>query len=644
MPRKARFGSKFHGGNGAASPVSPLPLNRQQSWGSTESMSEDDLIGLLGAQGGDAQRGGAQPSIHRAVVKIFATFSEPNFTQPWANRPQQKGSGSGFIVSGRRILTNAHVTAYATSVEVRKHGDASKYPARVVAVSHEVDLCILTVDKEAFWSDATVQQLGASAGSDGDKEKRARSGSTSSAGHAHGHGHSRAGAKSARATPTPELSFGNLPRLGDGLFVLGYPLSSDTISVTAGVVSRFEFDTYAHSGMDNLTIITDSAINPGNSGGPAIDRHGACIGVAFQGLEGAEGIGYVIPIPVIIRFLEDVDKHGKVTGFGSLGCSVQSLENEALRESLLMPAHMTGVLINEVAKTTKLAKQLQAGDVLLAIDGRPIANDGTIALRGDERVPVAYVLTTKFVGATLALSILRAGAPQTLTIEVEEVPELVEHIMYDKRPSYIVVGGLLFTVLTRPYLERAFGEFSEPPMRLLALAQEGTPEFEGQQVVVLSEILSNPVNIGYEPSDFAGSQLKTVNGVKVKNLAHLAATLRDILFPSTSTDTTTAASTATTEGVASATPSPGPFLKFVFDDASTIVLPIQACKKATAEVLAQHAIPAAMSADMYAALNVPAPAPAPFAPEPAPAPAPVQVSQTSEGTAIGGAGSMPASS
>ena len=85
------------------------------------------------------------------VVKIFAVSSPPNYFLPWQNFSQQSGSGTGFVIDGNRIITNAHVVAYPTFITVRKPGDQTRYPAKVVAVNHECDLAILTVEDPKFF-------------------------------------------------------------------------------------------------------------------------------------------------------------------------------------------------------------------------------------------------------------------------------------------------------------------------------------------------------------------------------------------------------------------------------------------------------------------------------------------------------------
>ena len=89
---------------------------------------------------------------------------------------------------------------------------------------------------------------------------------------------------------------------------------------------------------DLLGVQIDAAINAGNSGGPVLNEEGACVGIAFQSLKDGdtEGIGFVIPTPVIAHFLADYARNGAFTGFPSVGFEWQPLEAPALRASLGM--------------------------------------------------------------------------------------------------------------------------------------------------------------------------------------------------------------------------------------------------------------------------------------------------------------------
>jgi S1-C subfamily serine protease len=95
-----------------------------------------------------------------------------------------------------------------------------------------------------------------------------------------------------------------------------------------------------------LAIQIDAAINPGNSGGPVLNMHNKVVGVAFQSLQGADNIGYIIPTPVIQHFLEDVERNGSAGtgGFVRAGISTQILDNcTAARNYLKLPAGMVRI-------------------------------------------------------------------------------------------------------------------------------------------------------------------------------------------------------------------------------------------------------------------------------------------------------------
>ena len=271
------------------------------------------------------------------VVKVYSVHCGQHPMMPWAVRQQEESTGSGFSImhnGSMCILTNAHVVADATYVEVRKAGDARKYVATRQKLAHECDLATLHVDDARFWEGVEP------------------------------------------------LAFGAMPCLQDEVSVVGYPEGGEGVSITQGVVSRIEIQRYAHSGVSLLAIQIDAAINPGNSGGPALDEDGAVIGVAFQNQQDSQNIGYVIPVPTIAHFLADVEASDpkKCRGFCSLGIFWQALENRQQRKVLHMGDERSGVLIRGVLPVASAANHLRRDDVLLALDGKPIANDGSFAV------------------------------------------------------------------------------------------------------------------------------------------------------------------------------------------------------------------------------------------------------------------------
>lgn len=458
-----------------------------------------------------------------SVVKIFTVSSSPSYFLPWQNKPQRESMGSGFIISGRRIITNAHVVADHTFVLVRKHGCPTKYRAEVQAVGHECDLAILVVENEEFWEGMNFLELG------------------------------------------------DVPFLQEAVAVVGYPQGGDNISVTKGVVSRVEPTQYIHGATQLLAIQIDAAINPGNSGGPAI-MGDKVAGVAFQNLSNAENIGYIIPVPVIKHFIEGVEETGDYVGFCSMGLSCQPTENAQLREYFKLPHGLTGVLVSRINPTSDAYRVLRKDDVILTFDGVPIANDGSVPFRNRERITFDHLVSMKKPNDTAQIKVWRDGKEHEFTVSLSPLKPLVPVHQFDKLPSYFIFAGLVFIPLTQPYLHE-YGEdwYNTSPRRLCERALKELPEKPGQQLVILSQVLMDDINTGYER--LADLQVKRVNGVKVENLKQFRQLVEDDHHGEEN-------------------------VRFDLDDERVIVLNYESAKIATSLMLKRHRIPSAISRDL----------------------------------------------
>jgi S1-C subfamily serine protease len=93
----------------------------------------------------------AQDQIRDLVVKIHAVQQSPDLLRPWTRSSPQQVKGSGVVIDGRRILTNAHVVRYASQIYVQPNQSASHIPARIEAITAGMDLAILKLDDESFF-------------------------------------------------------------------------------------------------------------------------------------------------------------------------------------------------------------------------------------------------------------------------------------------------------------------------------------------------------------------------------------------------------------------------------------------------------------------------------------------------------------
>lgn len=431
------------------------------------------LCGLGGAGGAVAQVG--LRTLDKSVVMIRSVQQEFDHVTPWKQTEVVHGIGSGFIISGQRILTNAHNASNYKYVEVRKEYEAKRYPAKVAFIGHDCDLAILTMDDDSFFNDMVGLELGP------------------------------------------------LPKVNSTVQTYGFPVGGRRISVTEGVVSRIQMDIYSHSRADShLVVQTDAAINPGNSGGPVL-QGGKVVGVAFQGLREAENIGYLIPTTVIEHFLTDIED-GKYDGFGYVGFSFfPGLHSRSYADYLKVPPGQQGIVILNTLMHSSVENVLQAGDVITRIDDFDIDNDGMIEIYG-LRLHMAEAIERRQIGENIELAFYRNGELNKIAAVVAlNKPILPYWREYDAEPRYEVFAGLTFVPVSRNFLE-TWGRtwIIDMPFYLRYLFNDSEQLNTSRQLkeyIVLSEILPDEVN-----SYSGGSRsnvVESVNGIDIHSLSDL---------------------------------------------------------------------------------------------------------------------------
>jgi len=266
--------------------------------------------------------------------------------------------------------------------------------------------------------------------------------------------------------------------------VLGFPIGGERLSVTEGVVSRVELTMYVQNERELLSLQIDAAINAGNSGGPVVHR-GKLAGIAFQALDDAENIGYVIPAPVVEHFLRDVGTP-PYEGFPHLGLNVQYLESSTHRRFIGLPRSRRGVLVTQVHFDSSCWNVLRPGDVLLKVDGEPIASDGTVKFGEESRVGFEHVPSMRYVGEEIPLQVYRGGKRSTYSVTLRSYQPLVPGRGPGRRPSWFTCAGLLFIPLTRAWLE-TWGEAwrLSAPATLVSLHDHGIRSQRKHEIVIL---------------------------------------------------------------------------------------------------------------------------------------------------------------
>ena len=410
-----------------------------------------------------------------SVIMIMTVSQEYDFTTPWKKGSMSRGAGSGFIIDGNRILTNAHNVADQRYIEVKKQNLAKRYPAQVQFVGHDCDLALLTVDDPEFFLN------------------------------------------------TEPLSFGPLPQINSTVQTCGFPMGGRQVSMTEGVVSRLETSVYSHSqASQHLVVQTDAAINPGNSGGPVF-QNGKVVGVAFQGLTAADNIGFMIPTTIISHFLKDVED-GHYDGFGKFGISLfPGLHNIYYKKYLKVPDDEDGVVVIDVILNSTSYGIFQAGDVLTKIDDFNIDNDGRVLI-DDLSLELSEVMDRKQIGETVSVTFYRDGQKQQKDILVAANQSVLPwNRQYDVKPDYRVFAGLTFVQLNRNFLE-TWGKswVADIPFSLRYLFIESNQLNKNPdriEYVVLSEVLPDEVNAYLE--GFKDQVVESVNGISINKLEDL---------------------------------------------------------------------------------------------------------------------------
>jgi len=320
-----------------------------------------------------------------AVVNIFSRqvvreqpfaplFDDPVFRQFFGNdlplgRPRQRvqnSLGSGVVVrADGLIVTNHHVIKNAEQIRVEL-ADRREFDATVVRSDPRTDLALLRIDL--------------------------------------------------RGESLPALPLGNSDDLevGDLVLAIGNPFGVGQ-TVTSGIISALARETAGVSDY-RFFIQTDAAINPGNSGGALVSMQGKLIGInsaIYSRSGGSVGIGFAIPVNLVRPLVEGgAASGGKGLARPWLGVSGQTVTAElAASLGLERPG---GVLVSAIdRRSPALAAGLRPGDVILALDGHPLADPEELRFR----------LATLSLGERTRLEISRQGERQNLTCALIRAPE-----------------------------------------------------------------------------------------------------------------------------------------------------------------------------------------------------------------------------
>ena len=377
--------------------------------------------------------------------------------------------GSGFVVSpDGYVVTNNHVITADGRGQVESitvtMPDGTEYPAKLAGRDAASDLAVLKID-------------------------------------------------AGKVLPFVKFGDSRSARVGDWVIAIGNPFGLGG-TVTSGIISAVYRATGSGSAYDRY-LQTDASINRGNSGGPMFDMKGNVIGInnaIFSPTGGSVGIGFAIPAEVAAPIVEKL-KSGKAIDRGFLGVQIQPV-NEDLADSLGI-SHNRGEFVQSVQPGQPAAAAgLQAGDVVLKVDGKDVSPDQTLS----------FIVANTAPGKRIPVELIRDGKRMTLSATVGKRPteeELAQQSFNPEQPQNDDQYNRAPQRQGEGIIEKAIG-LSVLPLTPQIARQLGAPESTRGLVVSVVDASSDAGSKGLQRGDI----ILSANYRDVTSVAELEAAVR----------------------------------------------------------------------------------------------------------------------
>ena len=387
----------------------------------------------------DAAKAALPAVVNVATVRSTKLPDDPFFRMFFGRNRlprREHGLGSGVIVTADGyVLTNNHVVEGAQDIRVTL-ADRREMTARLIGTDSKTDLAVLKLPGGGY--------------------------------------------------PVVAVADSNRVEVAEVVLALGNPFGLSQ-TVTQGIVSAVGRANVGIADYEDF-IQTDAPINPGNSGGALVDVRGALIGINTAILSktgGYTGIGFAVPVNMARQVMDQLVKRGRLTR-GYLGVAVQQV-TPALARGLGVSA-ARGIVVGDVALDSPAARAgLRRGDVITAVDGKPIDDAGQFR----------NLIAGSAPGTTRKLTILRDGQAQTLDVPLGDAPQRAPATA--GRPGVPERPGLSVTDLT-PEVARTLGLPSGLQSAVVTDVVPGSPAAEAglRPGDVIQEVNRKPVRSAQE--------------------------------------------------------------------------------------------------------------------------------------------------
>ncbi|MEI6278236.1 MAG: PDZ domain-containing protein [Verrucomicrobiae bacterium] len=407
-----------------------------------------------------------------SVLRVNSTCQSYDFVRPWAKKPPVTKRGLGTLIGGGRLLVTAELVANHTFIELEKATTAEKSSAEVERVDYECNLAILKPADPAFLEG--MKPLAPDTG----------------------------------------------VRVGDRATVLQLEPNGE-IAQTLGTVTSISVGGYP---LDNMGLLLFRLSAPmqqrdGSFTLPAV-RDGKLLGLLMR-YDARSQTADIISTPVIEHFLKESAKPS-YGGFARTGLAFSSTRDPQLRRYIGLKA-AGGVYVTEVMKGGAADKAgLKIADVILAVDGHAVDQDGNYEDSAWGRIAFSHLTNTIFhPGDTVPFRVFRDGNILEVPVKLETRDRskiISESYVVDRAPRYVILGGIVFMELSRPYLQEWGGDWMKqapPRMVFLDAFQNELPKDRGK-IVFISQILPTPDTLGYDELD--NLVVSKVNGKEIRCL------------------------------------------------------------------------------------------------------------------------------
>lgn len=399
-----------------------------------------------------------------SIVTVEVTHSVYEFLQPWSMRSEQHLK-TGVVVGPRQVLTTAEHLDSGTLVRLQKGGRGQWWDGEVEWIDYHANLALLTTPETNFWRGLRVAPL---------------------------------------ADPVLTRGSVEVMRWRDG-----------GLETRKGDVNRVTVARGKLTFMDYLDLeVTAEIKGAGWAEAVVAGRKLAGLVVAQR-----ENVASVLPSSFIRSILE-ARRRGQYRGLGWFAFVWQRAQNPALHDFLRQTGQPQGVVIVETPPLGGNQGVLQPRDVVLQVDGFDIDIEGDYLDPAYGKLLLENLATRRhWAGDEVPLRIWRNGAAREVKYRLPKAEysnDLVPQEVFDHPPEYLVLGGLLFQPLTEPYLRSWGPDWRRRVPFRLAYYEQQKPTPERPSIVILSMVLPDPYNIGYQ--DYRFLAVSRINGKRVVTL------------------------------------------------------------------------------------------------------------------------------